>query len=105
MSPIKKVALVTGANRGIGLETARQFAAQGVIVFLAARSLEAAQNAVEKLAAGGSEGIRPIRLDVTKASDRKAAVEQIGNEFGVLDILINNAALGAPEGTLLAELT
>jgi NAD(P)-dependent dehydrogenase (short-subunit alcohol dehydrogenase family) len=105
MSTIKKVALVTGANRGIGLETARQLAAQGVIVFLAARSLEAAQNAVEKLAAGGSEGIRPIRLDVTKASDRKAAVEQIGNEFGVLDILINNAALGAPEGTLLAELT
>jgi NAD(P)-dependent dehydrogenase (short-subunit alcohol dehydrogenase family) len=105
MSESKKVALVTGANRGIGQETVRQLAEQGVEVFLAARSLSSAQEAAAALIAGGARGVHPIQLDVTKASDRTAAAKQIDSEFGHLDILINNAALGAPEGTLLANLT
>jgi NAD(P)-dependent dehydrogenase (short-subunit alcohol dehydrogenase family) len=105
MSKSRKVALVTGANRGIGFETVRQLAAQGIEVLLAARSLAAADAAVEQLASEGSIGVHPIQLDVTKGSDRIAAAKQIESQFGRLDILINNAALGAPEGTLLANLT
>ncbi len=105
MSESKKVAIVTGANRGIGLETVRQLAKQNVEVFLAARTLQSAKDATAKLRAAGSRGIHPIQLDVTKASDRTAAEEQIEKEFGHLDILINNAALGAPEETLIVKLT
>ena len=105
MSNRNKVALVTGANRGIGFETVRQLAAQGIEVFLAARTLQSAQEAANKLQDRSLSRIHPIQLDVTNASDRAAAVGQIENEFGHLDILVNNAALGAPEGTLLAKLT
>ena len=105
MSEPQKVALVTGANRGIGLETAKQLAEQGVQVFLGARTLLAAEEATAKLRADGVEGIYPVQLDVTKASDREAVAKQISEMFGRLDILINNAALGAPEGTLITNLT
>ncbi len=104
MAQTRKIALVTGGNRGIGLETVRQLAEQDVEVYLAARTLQSAQEAAAKVA-DGSRGIHPVQLDVTKASDRTAAAEQIENEFGHLDILINNAALGAPEGTLITKLT
>lgn len=105
MSEAQKIALVTGGNRGIGLETAKQLAEQGVQVFLAARTLKAAEEATAKLKIGGLNGIYPVQLDVTKASDRVAAAKQIDEKFGHLDILINNAALGAPEGTLITNLT
>ncbi len=105
MSYLKKVALVTGANRGIGLETVRQLATQGIEVFLAARTLQSGQEASAELKDSGLSGIHPIQWDVTKASDRAAVARQIENQYGHLDILINTAALGAPEGTLIANLT
>lgn len=105
MAEVKKVALVTGANRGIGFETVRQLAQKGIAVFLGARQLTSAQEAVSKLTAEGVKEIYPLQLDVTKAADRAAAAEQIGKQFGRLDILVNNAGAVPREATLLDALT
>jgi NAD(P)-dependent dehydrogenase (short-subunit alcohol dehydrogenase family) len=93
-----KIALVTGANRGLGFETARQLAQKGVAVLLAARKLSSAEEAVNKLKAEGLTEVYPIQLDVTKASDRAAAAKSIAKQFGHLDILINNAGIGSADG-------
>src|ERR1700753_3503170 len=98
MASEKKVALVTGANRGIGFETARQLAQQGVTVVLASRTAQAAGEAAGKLKAEGLDVV-PIQLDVTNAKDREAAVKTISDKFGKLDILINNAGVG-PQGDM-----
>ncbi|MFZ0590391.1 MAG: SDR family oxidoreductase [Bryobacteraceae bacterium] len=98
MAKTSKIALVTGANRGLGLETARQLAQKGVTVLVAARKLSAAKEAVAKLNSEGLNDVHPIQLDVTKASDRAAAVEQVENQFGRLDILVNNAGIAPNDG-------
>ncbi len=105
MAAFRKLALVTGGNRGIGFETVRQLAQQGVTVYLGARQLTSAQEAVGKLAAEGLKEVHPIQLDVTKSSDRTAVAQQIEKQFGRLDILINNAAAIPREATLLDKLT
>ena len=97
MANDKKVALVTGANRGIGLETARQLGQNGITVVVAARSLDAATETAEKLKAEGLDVV-PVQLDVTKEADRSAAAKTIAEKFGKLDILINNAGVGAEDG-------
>jgi NAD(P)-dependent dehydrogenase (short-subunit alcohol dehydrogenase family) len=90
-----RVALITGANKGIGLETARQLGKLGITVILGARDSkgEAAAASLRK------EGIdaRALELDVTKPQDRDAAVQFIEKHFGKLDILVNNAGI-ATEG-------
>jgi NAD(P)-dependent dehydrogenase (short-subunit alcohol dehydrogenase family) len=97
MASEKKVALVTGANRGIGFETARQLAQKGVTVVLAARTAKAAEESAAKLKAEGLDVV-PIQLDVTSARDREAAVKTISDKFGKLDILVNNAGIGSQSG-------
>ena len=92
MSEQKKVALITGANRGIGLETARQLGKEGVTILAAARELSKSEAAVAELKKEGIDA-RPIKLDVDNPADYKAAAEKIEKEFGVLDILINNAGI------------
>ncbi|HXE08493.1 MAG TPA: SDR family oxidoreductase [Acidobacteriaceae bacterium] len=87
-----KVALITGANRGIGLETAKQLGKLGATVFVAARQLSKAELACEVLRGQGVDA-RPMQLDVVSELDRDAAVKTIGREFGRLDILINNAGV------------
>jgi NAD(P)-dependent dehydrogenase (short-subunit alcohol dehydrogenase family) len=99
MTNEKKVALITGANRGIGLETARQLGQKGITVVVAARSLAAAQQTAATLQAEGIDAF-PVKLDVTRAADRKAAAEAVANKYGKLDILINNAGVGPEDGLL-----
>ncbi|MGA3190201.1 MAG: SDR family oxidoreductase [Bryobacteraceae bacterium] len=93
MSAEKKVALISGANRGIGFETALQLGQKSVTVVVGARSLSAAEDAVSKLKAEGIDAY-PIKLDVTSDQDRKAAARFLAEKFGKLDILINNAGIG-----------
>lgn len=91
--PLKgRHALVTGATRGIGLETCRQLAALGVSVIVAARDLARAQTVAQALRDDGHDALA-LRLDVTSAQDRAAAREEIDGRFGKLDILINNAGI------------
>ena len=97
MADEKKVALITGANRGIGLETARQLGKQGVSVVVGARSLASAQKTAAALEAEGIDAL-PVQLDVTNAADRKAAAKTVADKYGKLDILINNAGVGPEEG-------
>jgi NAD(P)-dependent dehydrogenase (short-subunit alcohol dehydrogenase family) len=92
MAETKKVALITGANRGIGFETAKQLGEQGVTVVLGSRKLSDAEASAAKLKAAGIDAYG-IQLDVTKPADRAAAYKFIDGKFGRLDILINNAGI------------
>ncbi|MCU1318612.1 MAG: family NAD(P)-dependent oxidoreductase [Edaphobacter sp.] len=92
MSTTKKIALISGANKGIGLETARQLGKQGVTVILGARDLAKGEAAAAQLKSEGIDA-RAVKLDVGSAADVKAVAEKIEREFGVLDILVNNAGI------------
>ena len=97
MAEGKKVALITGANRGLGFETAKQLGEKGVTVILGSRKLIDAEAAAAKLKAEGIDAYG-IQLDVTKPTDRTAATKFIEEHFGKLDILINNAGIASSEG-------
>ena len=86
------IALITGANKGIGLETARQLGKKGTYVFLGSRDAGRGKAAAEKLKAQGIE-CEAVELDVTKTETIQAAAELVGRRFGRLDILVNNAAI------------
>lgn len=94
--PGSAVALVTGANRGIGRETARLLAARGTTVLLGCRDLDRAIATSEELCAEGVDVV-PVPLDVTDESSVIAAARRV-SRFGRLDILVNNAGtfVGAP---------
>lgn len=87
-----KIALITGANKGIGFETARQLGKQGVTVIAAARNKENGAKAVEQLKAEGIDTVF-IQLDVDNANDIQFAYDFIENRYGKLDILVNNAGI------------
>ncbi|ALV07356.1 SDR family oxidoreductase [Roseateles depolymerans] len=88
----RRVALVTGANRGIGLEICRQLAAEGVRVLLSGRSAPAVTEAARRLASEGLD-VEAVVLDVTDPRSIQAAADGIGHRHGRLDILVNNAAI------------
>jgi NAD(P)-dependent dehydrogenase (short-subunit alcohol dehydrogenase family) len=88
----KKVALVTGANRGLGLEIARQLAQQGITVVVAARDEEKAKATADKLKGEGLDAY-PVKLDVTSAQDIANLPKFFQENFGQLDILVNNAGV------------
>ena len=88
----KKVALISGANKGIGLETARQLGKQGITVLLGARDLAKGEAAAAKLKSEGIDA-QAVKLDVVNSADIKAVAEKIEKEFGKLDILVNNAGV------------
>jgi NAD(P)-dependent dehydrogenase (short-subunit alcohol dehydrogenase family) len=88
----KRVALVTGANRGMGLEIVRQLSRLGLIAVLAARDLEKGKVAAATLAAEEFD-VPVVALDVTDADSIRAAVAEVRGLFGRIDVLVNNAAI------------
>jgi NAD(P)-dependent dehydrogenase (short-subunit alcohol dehydrogenase family) len=87
-----RVALVTGANRGIGLEVCRQLAAQGWIVLLGSRDAAKGVTASRMLAADDLS-TRPVQLDVRSVDDAVRLAQVIEADYGRLDALVNNAAI------------
>src|ERR1700716_1351021 len=93
-----RVALVTGANRGIGREVARQLAERGYQVLLSARDGAKASAAAEELSAGTGGVLRPLTLDVSDPQSISAAADAVRSGPGRLDVLVNNAAIGSDFG-------
>ena len=87
-----RFALITGANKGLGLETARQLGKQGITVIIGARDAARGAAAVSELAKDGIPA-EMVQLEVTDAASIRAAVAQVEQRHGRLDILINNAGV------------
>jgi NAD(P)-dependent dehydrogenase (short-subunit alcohol dehydrogenase family) len=86
-----RIALVTGANRGIGLEVCRQLASRGFVVLLTARDAAKAKAAAKKLSNAGR--VEPLVLDVADSVSIKKAAAEVASRYGNLDVLINNAGI------------
>jgi NAD(P)-dependent dehydrogenase (short-subunit alcohol dehydrogenase family) len=86
-----RVALVTGANRGIGLEVCRQLAERDFVVLLTARDAVKATSAAKKLGQAGR--VEPLALDVANAASIKKAAVEVASRYGYLDVLVNNAGI------------
>lgn len=91
------IALVTGANRGLGRETARQLAERGYDVIVSARDESKAREAAEAI------GGRPLELDVADPASIGRAAEQVTRDPGALDVLVNNAGIGSDFGVAGAD--
>jgi NAD(P)-dependent dehydrogenase (short-subunit alcohol dehydrogenase family) len=85
-----KIALITGANKGIGFETARQLGARDMTVLAGARDPDRGREAEQLLVKGGIDA-RFVQLEVTDAGSVQAAAAWVGAEYGRLDVLVNNA--------------
>jgi NAD(P)-dependent dehydrogenase (short-subunit alcohol dehydrogenase family) len=84
-----RIALVTGANQGVGFQVTKELVASGTTVYLGSRDLARG----EKAAAEIGEGAIPIQIDVTDAASIAAAADRIRGEVGHLDLLVNNAGI------------
>jgi NAD(P)-dependent dehydrogenase (short-subunit alcohol dehydrogenase family) len=92
MTKTEKVAFITGANRGLGLETARQLGKTGVTIVMGVRDLEKGKEALKSLQAEGVKG-EAIAFDVTDPKSAKKVFDHFKEKYGKLDILINNAGV------------
>ncbi len=91
----QRVALVTGANKGIGFEVARQLGHAGFTVYLGARDIVRGEEAAAKLKQKGIE-VRALHLDLNNSESIDAAAQTIESEFRHLDVLVNNAGIVDP---------
>lgn len=96
MSETKKIALVTGANKGIGFEIARQLGAQGITVLVGARNQGRGEEAVQKLRAESIDAT-VVLIDVTNQATIDTTAAFIERAYGKLDILVNNAGISLGE--------
>lgn len=90
------IALVTGANKGIGYRIVEQLAGRGVRTLLAARDPERGRQAAGELRASGGD-VHPVTLDVTDDASIAAAAQHVEERFGRLDVLVNNAGITTSE--------
>lgn len=95
--------LITGANRSIGLETAKQLSQNGLFVYLGSRDLTKGEAIVKELTEQGFNNIKAIEIDVTNPESISAAKNIIEQEQGKLDILINNAGILGTQPQTAAE--
>lgn len=93
----RKTVLITGANKSIGFETARQLGRKGYSVWLGSRDTARGQDAARSLSAEGVD-VRPISIDVTDAASVTQAADRVQAEDGKLDVLINNAGIPGQMG-------
>ena len=105
MASQDKVAFITGANKGIGLETARGLGGLGIAVVIGSRDEAKGRAAADKLRAEENEKVEAVRFDVTKPEDHQEIARHLEGRYGKLDILVNNAGVwledmdfGAPGG-------
>lgn len=97
-----KTVLITGANRSIGFETARQLLKMGYYVYLGSRDFSKGKQAVAQLQSEGFSNMEPVELDVTNEASVKKAAETLSQKIDSLDVLINNAGiLGGMQQTSL----
>ncbi len=89
----QRIALVTGANRGLGFAICRQLAQRGIAVILASRDSDKGQAACKKLNREGFDVCHTVQLDVNSEDSIQSTIEQLSKSFGRLDILVNNAGI------------
>jgi NAD(P)-dependent dehydrogenase (short-subunit alcohol dehydrogenase family) len=87
--PDKRIALVTGANQGVGLQVAKELVANGLTVLVGSRNFERGEAAAKEIGPGAIA----MQIDVTDVASITAAAERIRQEFGRLDLLVNNAGI------------
>jgi NAD(P)-dependent dehydrogenase (short-subunit alcohol dehydrogenase family) len=100
----QQIALITGANKGLGRETARRLAAAGMTVLAGARDAGRGHAAAAELAADGAD-VRFLQLDVTDADSVKSAAAWIEETFGHLDVLVNNAGISVENRAPVTEVS
>jgi len=100
-----KTVLITGANKSIGFEAARQLLAKGYYVYLGSRDLEKGNEAVGTLKAEGFTNVETLQIDVSDPASIKNACEVLGSKLDSLDVLINNAGIsgGFPQNALTMD--
>ncbi|MFI9066253.1 SDR family oxidoreductase [Streptomyces sp. NPDC053429] len=90
--PDRRYALITGANKGLGRETARQLGQMGMTVLVGARDAARGRATADELRRGGADA-RPVHLDVTDEATVRAVATAVEQDFGRLDVLVNNAGI------------
>jgi NAD(P)-dependent dehydrogenase (short-subunit alcohol dehydrogenase family) len=93
MAAQSKIAFITGANRGLGLETARGLGKLGITVLLGSRDLEKGKVAAAALAKDGVANVEAVHFDVENFDNHKTLADSLEKRFGRLDILVNNAGV------------
>ena len=94
--PENKIALVTGANKGLGFETSRQLALKGIKIFMGARENSKGKSAA-KILKDQKLDVEFIELDITNENHMKSVKKYFEEHYGKLDILINNAGMRSEE--------